>query len=53
MVCAKVCFHIVYGLDQTLCLQPMAGHSVWHHKVTQEPYKKQNLGTVFKIAEEY
>ena len=53
MVCAKVCFYIVYGLDQTLCLQPMAGHSVWHHKVTQEPYKKQNLGTVFKIAEEY
>ena len=40
-------------MDQTLCLQTMAVHHVWKQLVTQEPYKKQNLGTVFKIAEEY
>ena len=28
-VCVWCVFHIFYGLDGTLCLQPMAGQSVW------------------------
>ena len=40
-------------MDQTLCLQTKAVHHVWKQLVTQEPYKKQNLGADFKIAEEY
>ena len=40
-------------MDQTPCLQAMAAHHVWKQLVTQEPYKKQNLGADFKIAEEY
>jgi hypothetical protein len=28
-MCAKVCFLYFVGLDQTLCLQPMAGHSLY------------------------
>ena len=28
LVCVKVCFCFSTGLDQTLCIQPMAGHSV-------------------------
>ena len=29
LVRAKVCFEFLNGLDQTLCLQPMAGHSLY------------------------
>jgi hypothetical protein len=40
-------------MDQTLFLQPVAANRVWKHLVIQEPYKKQNLGPGFNIAEEY
>jgi len=40
-------------MDQTLCLQTKAVHHVWKQLVSQEPYKKQNLGANFKKVEEY
>ena len=52
-VCVWCVFDIVIVLDQTLCLQLMAAHSVWRHLVTQKPDKKQNLRADFKIAEGY
>jgi hypothetical protein len=52
-VCVWCAFDISHRMDQTLCIQLTAGHSVWNHLVTQEPYKKQNLGAGFKISEEY
>ena len=54
----KCVFDIVIVLDQTLCLQPMAGHSAWRHSVTQKPILKHNskldnLRAGFEIAEEH
>ena len=51
-------FDNVIVLDQTLCLQPMAGHSVRHYLVRQKPqlkhnYKLDDLTAGFEIAEGY
>ena len=54
--CALRCvFDIVIVLDQTLCLQPMAGHSVRHYLVRQKPqlkrnYKLDDLGAGLEIT---
>ena len=37
-VCVWCVFDSSFSLDQTLCLQPMAGHSAWHPLITQKPH---------------
>jgi len=54
----KCVFDILIVLDQTLCLQPMAGHSAWYYFGKQKPefqhnYKLDDLGASFEIAEGY
>ena len=57
--CALKCvFEFLNGLDQTLCLQPMAGHSVLQDFSLQKPnLKRQNklnyLRAGFEIAQGY
>jgi hypothetical protein len=57
--CVQKCvFDFLNGLDQTLCLQPMARHSIWHRLSTQKPETKHNcelddLRAGFEIAEGY
>ena len=52
----KCVFDILIVLDQTLCLQPMAGHSIWGRLIIQKPETKHNrklddLRAGFEIAE--
>jgi hypothetical protein len=55
LVCTKVCFWVFNGLDQTLCLEPMAGHSVRYCLGMQKPdfkhkYKLDDLEASFEVA---
>ena len=57
-VCVWCVFDSLRGLDRTLCLQPMAGHSAWYYFGKQKPefqhnYKLDGLGASFEIAEGY
>ena len=57
-VCVRCVFEFLNGLDQTQCLQPIAGHSVKHHLDTQKPKLKHNcelddLRAGFEIAKGY
>ena len=53
--CVWCVFDSLRGLNQTLCLEPMAGHSAWHRLSTQKPetkhnYKLDDLTAGFEIA---
>ena len=55
-MCAWCVFEFLNGLDQTLCLQPIAGHSIWQDLGMQKTdlkhnYKFDDLRAGFKIAE--
>jgi hypothetical protein len=54
-VCVWCVFDILSPLDQTLCLEPMAGHSIWGRLIIQKPhiqhnYKLDDLRAGFEIA---
>ena len=55
-VCVWCVFDSLRGLNQTLCLEPMAGHSIWGRLIIQKPHKQHNcelddLRAGFEITE--